>query len=122
MGWPLEIEQRGQKPFFAVIQAASFHRPYTIPKDAKDFQLVDVPTTKLKEGGFYSLEQLKSLRFSDYSLGYFFSLAQKSKYYKNTLFVITGDHGLPDDGGVNLAAGEESIKKKKMVSYLRKNP
>lgn len=93
------------KPFFAVIQAASFHRPYTIPKDAKDFKLVDVPTTKLKEGGFYSLEQLNSLRFSDYSLGYFLSLAQKSKYYQNTLFVITGDHGLPDDGGVNVPEG-----------------
>ncbi len=93
------------KPFFAVIQAASFHRPYTIPADAKSFKNVDVPMTKLKEAGFYSLEQFNSLRFSDYSLGYFFALAKKSEYYKNTLFVITGDHGLPDDGGVNVPEG-----------------
>ncbi len=94
-----------EKPFFAVIQAASFHRPYTIPKDAKNFKSADIPMTKLKEAGFYSLEQFNSLRFTDYSLGYFFSLAQKSEYYKNTLFVITGDHGLPDDGGVNVPEG-----------------
>lgn len=93
------------KPFFAVIQAASFHRPYTIPQNSRGFQLQDVPVTTLKEAGFYSLEQFNSLRFSDYSLGYFFELAQKSEYYQNTLFVITGDHGLPDDGGVNVAPG-----------------
>ncbi len=93
------------KPFFAVIQAASFHRPYTIPKNSREFKNQDVSIAALKEAGFYSLEQFNSLRFSDYSLGYFFDLAKKSKYYKNTLFVITGDHGLPDDGGVNVPAG-----------------
>ncbi len=91
------------QPFFAVIQSASFHRPYTIPDGVKDFKSLDVPMEKLKEGGFYSLEQFNSLRFADHSLGVFFELAKKSPYYKNTIFVITGDHGLPDDGGVNVA-------------------
>jgi phosphoglycerol transferase MdoB-like AlkP superfamily enzyme len=93
------------QPFFAVIQTASFHRPYTIPQKAGDFKLRDEPVTKLKEAGFYSGEQFNSLRFSDYSLGVFFEMAKKSAYYKNTLFVITGDHGLPDEGGVNVPQG-----------------
>lgn len=94
-----------QKPFFAVIQSASFHRPYTIPLNALQFKKQSEPYEKLKEAGFYSQEQWDSLRFSDYSLGHFFALAKKKPYYKNTLFVITGDHGLPDEGGVNVPEG-----------------
>lgn len=102
-------EQPQDKPFVAVIQSASFHRPYTIPKDHKDFKTLDVDLKRLKEAGFYSLEQYNSLRFSDYSLGYFFKLAKKSPYYKNTLFVVTGDHGLPDDGGVNVTEVRQQL-------------
>ncbi len=95
------------QPFFAVIQSASFHRPYTIPKDAKGFKTKKAKLIELKESGFYSEDQYNSLRFSDFSLGYFFKLAKKSKYYDNTIFVITGDHGLPDDGGANVSAGSQ---------------
>lgn len=94
-----------KQPFFAVIQSASFHRPYSIPKNRLSFKLRPTPIEALKEGGFYSQEQFDSLRFSDYSLGHFFELAKKKSYFKNTLFVITGDHGLPDDGAVNVSAG-----------------
>lgn len=97
------------KPFVAVIQTASFHRPYTIPKDSKGFKNLNVDLKSLKEAGFYSLEQFNSLRFSDFSLGYFFKLARKSGYYKNTLFIVTGDHGLPDDGGVNVTEARQAL-------------
>jgi len=100
----------GDKPFIAVIQMAGFHRPYTIPKDSKTFEKVDVPLEQLKEWGFYSLDQFNSLRFSDYSVGYFMNLAKKNPYYKNTLFVITGDHGLPDDGGKNVGEAARTFK------------
>lgn len=95
-----------KQPFFAVIQSASFHRPYTIPKNSLKFKKSkEMSAAQLKEGGFYSQEQFDSLRFSDYSLGHFFELAKKKPYFKNTLFVITGDHGLPDEGGVNVDEG-----------------
>lgn len=93
------------QPFFAVIQAASFHRPYTIPENALGFKKQPMDIEKLKNAGFYSQEQWDSLRFSDYSLGHFFELAKTKPYFKNTLFVITGDHGLPDDGGANVSPG-----------------
>jgi phosphoglycerol transferase MdoB-like AlkP superfamily enzyme len=93
------------QPFFAVIQSASFHRPYTIPKNALKFERQPNPIEKLQEAGFYSQDQFDSIRFSDYSLGHFLELAKKKDYYKNTLFVITGDHGLPDDNGINVNAG-----------------
>ena len=82
------------KPFVAVIQTAGFHRPYTIPKDSGDFK-TKIPTKEiLRNYGFTSPEQYNSLRLSDYSLGEFFKLASKEPWFKNTVFAITGDHGL----------------------------
>lgn len=94
------------QPFFAVIQTAGFHRPYTIPKNHDDFKLANPSPEKIKDGGFISVDELNSLRFQDYSLGKFFELAEKSDYFKNTLFVIQGDHGLPDNNAKNLTPGE----------------
>lgn len=93
------------KPFFAVIQSASFHRPYTIPKDKLQFELKPTPEDQLLKAGFDKQEQFDSLRFSDYSLGHFFELAQTRPYFENTIFVITGDHGLPDGNGSNVPLG-----------------
>jgi phosphoglycerol transferase MdoB-like AlkP superfamily enzyme len=33
------------------------------------------------------------MRYADWALGEFFRKARQEKYFKNTLFVITGDHG-----------------------------
>ncbi len=103
--------QSAQKPFFAIIQSSSFHRPYTIPDDALDFKKMnkDISEGELKNNGFYSMDQLNSLRFSDYSLGHFFKLAKKSKYYKDTIFVITGDHGLPIENAQNVPRGSKEF-------------
>ncbi len=93
-----QIMAKSKKPFFAVIQYASFHRPYTIPKNKDNFKEIKATKEELAYSGFTSNEQLNSLRFSDYALGEFIRLAKESAYYKNTIFVITGDHGLPDEG------------------------
>jgi phosphoglycerol transferase MdoB-like AlkP superfamily enzyme len=98
-------KQPADKPFFAVVQTASFHRPYTIPTDAKQFQVKQASPGELHRAGFSQLEQYNSIRFSDYSLGYFMELAKKSPYYKNTIFIVTGDHGLPDEEGENVPPG-----------------
>lgn len=91
--------------FFAVVQSASFHRPYTIPKDKLQFELQPTPEDQLLKAGFDKQEQFDSLRFSDYSLGHFFELAKQRPYFENTVFVITGDHGLPDGNGSNVPPG-----------------
>ena len=51
-----QVLRNQEKPFFALIQTAGNHRPYTIPKDKRGFELVEVEDEKLKENGFESLE------------------------------------------------------------------
>lgn len=84
------------QPFIAFIQTAGFHRPYTIPQDRRDFKELTLSEDEVKSGGFVSEKEYNSLRFADYSLGHFIELAKKSPYFANTIFIIHGDHGLPD--------------------------
>jgi phosphoglycerol transferase MdoB-like AlkP superfamily enzyme len=94
-----------KKPFFALIQSASYHRPYTIPEDHGGYQQKTLSTEELKKNGFSSNEEYNSFRFSDYSLGEFFNLIKDKEFFKNTLFIIHGDHGLPHDDAANLTPG-----------------
>lgn len=87
-------ENPSSKPFFAMIQAASFHRPYTIPDDSGDFKLQSISEADKKKYGWKHEQEFNSFRFSDYSLGEFFKLIKNSGFYKNTLFIIHGDHGV----------------------------
>jgi phosphoglycerol transferase MdoB-like AlkP superfamily enzyme len=100
------LKERDQsKPFFALIQSASFHRPYTIPPEHGDFKLKTLSPQELETLGFASNEEYNSFRLADYSLGEFFNLIKDSEFFKNTIFVIHGDHGLPHNGAHNLADG-----------------
>lgn len=72
------------KPFYALLQSLSNHVPYALPKD--------LPVERVT--GYGSLdEHLTAMRYSDWALGQFFEKAKKSPYYKDTLFVVVGDHG-----------------------------
>lgn len=103
----LSNRPEGSKPFFAFIQSAGFHRPYTIPVERGDFQIENLSEEQLKHSGFISNDEYNSMRFADYSLGRFFELAKKSNFYDNTIFVIVGDHGLPDDGADHVPTAEK---------------
>jgi phosphoglycerol transferase MdoB-like AlkP superfamily enzyme len=81
------------KPFFALIHTAGNHRPYTIPKDKRDFEEIEVGEMKLRENGFDSLKAYNGVRFLDHSLGHFFRLASEEKYFKRTIFLLFADHG-----------------------------
>ncbi|MEO6568932.1 MAG: sulfatase-like hydrolase/transferase [Opitutaceae bacterium] len=83
------------EPFFAIIQTADNHRPYTIPKeDLTEFKMVDVPDDRLKKHGFESLAELNAFRYTDFAFQKFFEAARQSPYFENTLFVFIGDHGI----------------------------
>ena len=99
-------QQESGKPFFAIIQTAGYHRPYTIPADNAGF-VVDTKLTdeKAKKRSFVSVDEYNSLRLSDHFLREFFRLASQSNYYKNTLFVIFGDHGLAAPESENMPRG-----------------
>ena len=81
------------RPFFAIIQTAAHHRPYTIPDDSRGFVRVEVPDETLKAAGFSDLQEFNSMRFMDHSLGLFFAMARRETYYRDTIFVLFGDHG-----------------------------
>lgn len=89
-------DRSDSRPFIAFIQAAGFHRPYTIPDDQGKFESVQLDEANLKKYGFLSNAEYNSLRFQDYAFGEFYQLAKNDPKFKNTIFVITGDHGLPD--------------------------
>lgn len=88
-----EVLRGMEEPFFAIILTSGNHRPFKIPKDSKGFVPAKVDEKILKLNGFYSLKEYNGFRFLDHCLGYYFSLAEKEKYFKNTVFVIFGDHG-----------------------------
>ena len=89
-----------QKPFFAIIQTADNHRPYSIP--AEDFSLfkkVTYPEDSIRKYGFESNDQLNAFRYTDFCYQQFFDAAQKQKYFSNTVFIFVGDHGIAGDAG-----------------------
>ena len=96
----LEAEQvfrQQNKPFFAIIQTADNHRPYTIPSEDKDFERKILPADTLLKYGFESLEEYNAFCYSDYCFKKFIEEAKKQPYFDNTIFIFTGDHGLEGD-------------------------
>ncbi len=87
--------RREKNPFFAFIQTAGNHRPYTIPADRRGFELAQVDDAALHDNGFDSLAAYNGLRFLDYALQSFFIKAREAPYFRNTVFVMYGDHGNP---------------------------
>lgn len=82
------------QPFFAIIQTSGNHRPYTIPDDNRGFQSIAVPEKDAVTYGFRSVAAYNSFRFMDHALGIFMKKAKGEDYFKNTIFVFFGDHGL----------------------------
>ena len=98
-------------PFVAVIQTSGNHRPYTIPEDHRDFKTLsqdDLPHT-VTDYGFASIEELNSFRFMDYSIGNFIKVAKQEDYFKHTLFVFFGDHGIHADTGKHTPKSEAQL-------------
>ncbi|MBD9484269.1 LTA synthase family protein [Pseudomonas sp. PDM14] len=72
------------KPFYALLQTLSNHTPYALPED--------LPVEPVTGQGSSDMH-LTAMRYSDWALGQFFEKARKEPYYKDTLFVVLGDHG-----------------------------
>lgn len=67
-------------PFLSVFFSLSSHHPFTLPDKYKG---------KFPEG---ELPVHKTIAYTDYALRKFFQKAAKSRWFKNTLFIITADH------------------------------
>ncbi|WP_315821925.1 LTA synthase family protein [Paraflavitalea speifideaquila] len=95
-----KILAQQNKPFFAVIQTADNHRPYTIPKeDQQEFKKVNVSLDSIRRFGFENVDELNAFRYTDFSYRKFIEAARAEKYFNNTIFVFIGDHGIPGNAG-----------------------
>ena len=82
-------EAKSGKPFFNHWMTVSNHRPFTYPAGK-----IDIPNdAKSREGG---------VKYTDYALKQFFTMAQKQSWYKNTIFVIIADHCASSAGKTEL--------------------
>lgn len=86
-----------KKPFFAIIQTADNHRPYTIPVEDSDFQKRMVNEDTLTKYGFESLEEFQSFCYMDYCFKKLIENGEHSAWFNNTIFVFVGDHGVEGD-------------------------
>jgi phosphoglycerol transferase MdoB-like AlkP superfamily enzyme len=74
-----KLDQLSQ-PFFGALFSLSSHHPYYVPgKYSHIFRKGNLPIQE-------------SIMYTDFSLREFFKTAGKSKWFDNTLFVITADH------------------------------
>ncbi len=69
----------GERPFFMHILTTSNHRPYTYPEGR-----IDIPSGTGRGG---------AVKYSDKAIGDFIRAARTRPWFKDTLFILTADHG-----------------------------
>ncbi|MDL2285451.1 sulfatase-like hydrolase/transferase [Desulfovibrio sp. OttesenSCG-928-F07] len=84
------------KPFLAVIQTASYHKPFTIPANTPGFEYKSLSQEAADNYGFLSEQEYNSMRYMDFAVGEFMRKAKEANYYNNTVFLFLGDHGIKD--------------------------
>lgn len=75
---------RNGRRFLGVVLTLSNHSPFMLPEHYTE-SAPDIPKEQL------------AFMYSDWALGRFMEKAGNSEYFRNTVFVITADTGLPDD-------------------------
>lgn len=91
-----------QEPFFTYIETMSMHTPYYVPDQQQFIKLFEKRMEQLdfdeaKKKSYRQYENIySSIIYTDESLRLFFTEYEKLPSYKNTIFIITGDHRLPE--------------------------
>ncbi len=70
----------GDKPFFSLMFSTSNHDPFEFPDDR--IELHDKTKNTVNN----------AMKYADFSIGKFFELAKKEKYFENTVFIVIADH------------------------------
>jgi len=63
------------------------------------FKKKKIPKDSLNKYGFDNEDEYNAFRYTDFCFEQFFKAAMKEPYFKNTIFVFTGDHGIGGDAG-----------------------
>jgi membrane-anchored protein YejM (alkaline phosphatase superfamily) len=85
-------EDATKRPFFAYIQTAGNHRPYTIPDDNEGFEIRRLPAKDVQDAGFQDVDQFNAVRLLDHNIGRLMEIARRDGWFDNTIFVLFGDH------------------------------
>ena len=97
-------------PFFAIIQTATNHRPYSLPDDVDGFNIINVDKSILSGAGFDSQKQYNAMRMLDHTVGEFITFAKSSSYFDNTVFMFFGDHGTSDPRALHMPKSDFDLK------------
>jgi phosphoglycerol transferase MdoB-like AlkP superfamily enzyme len=75
---------KAKGPFYATILTLSNHVPFDLPKP--------LPVAEVTGHGKMD-KPMTGIRYADWAIGQFFQKARRQPYFRNTLFVLVGDHG-----------------------------
>jgi len=75
-----EFENAGSEPFFSVVFTSSNHSPFQYPDGRIEQYDAEKNTVN------------NAVKYADYALGEFFSLARSSNYWDDTVFLVVADH------------------------------
>ena len=89
-----QVLSEQKHPFFAIIQTADNHRPFSIPDEDTDFIRRVEPDDTLHKYGFESLKEFQAFCYTDYCFKKLIEGAKKQPWFNNTIFVFIGDHGV----------------------------
>ncbi len=99
----LEMDQRDtRQPYISFVHTISMHTPYSVPDQDKYIRLFEEHMDKL---GFDETQKKRhrtykdiysTIMYTDEALRFFLEQYAKLPAYENTIFIITGDHRLPE--------------------------
>ncbi len=90
-----EKAARPDRPVFVHIMTTSNHRPYTYPPGR-----IDIPSGTGRAG---------AVKYTDYAIGRLLEGARSREWFKDTLFVITADHGASARGSSRIPVDKYRI-------------
>lgn len=80
------FKQKKDKPFFSLMFSTTNHDPFQFPDGC--IELYEQPKNTVNN----------AIKFADFAIGKFFTLAKKEEYYKNTIFIVIADHNTRTKG------------------------
>jgi len=91
------------EPFAALVLTVSNHHPFQVPDDATTKAPVEGDGERgffhafsdLPHVGRHTLPMMRTIHYTDEAVGDLIRLASGREWGKRTLFVVSGDHGLP---------------------------
>lgn len=98
----LNVQKEGNKPYFNMILTLSTHNPFLINNTAYYENRFDEQvksnriTSSQKNWALQYKKQLVTVINLDHALEQFFNTYKKRSDFANTIFIITGDHSMPE--------------------------